>query len=285
VTTPHPPLSAESPENPSPVSSGSQIAANPDGNALSVEELESGYAGGPNVLRGVTFRVSPGELVVVLGRNGAGKTTLLRTVSGLLACRGGDIRLGQTSLRGVRPHKVARLGVAHVPEGRRVIPGMSVTDNLKLGAFHSSGRHTLDALQSEVLEYFPSLRRQLTVRAGTLSGGQQQMLAIARALMSRPRLLLLDEPLTGLAPVIQDDVMSTLDGLRESDRTILLIEQNAQRSLAIADRGVVLAEGRVVLEGAAAMLAVDPRVQEGYLGIRPEDKARDELKENNDTAQ
>lgn len=238
---------------------------------LIVDDVHSGYAGGPDVLRGVSLTIQPGELVVVLGRNGAGKTTLLRTISGLLSCRQGNIQLGDTILRGLQPHRVARLGVAHVPEGRRVIPGMTVVDNLKLGAFSVLGRQQLKASLAEVSELFPALRRLLLVRAGTLSGGQQQMLAIARALMSNPRVLLLDEPLTGLAPVIQDDVMTTLGQLRAHDRTILLVEQNARRSLAIADRGVVLAEGSIVVEGDAAMLATDVRVKEGYLGIHPED--------------
>lgn len=261
-------------------SSGADNLEHIEGQTLIVDEVQSGYAGGPDVLRGVSLTVQPGELVVVLGRNGAGKTTLLRTISGLLPCRQGDIRLGDTSLRGLRAHKVARLGVAHVPEGRRVIPGMNVVDNLKLGAFSVLGRQELKASLDEVLELFPALSRSLLVRAGTLSGGQQQMLAIARALMSNPRVLLLDEPLTGLAPVIQDDVMTTLGQLRAHDRTILLVEQNARRSLGVADRGVVLAEGRIVLEGEAAMLATDIRVKEGYLGIRPEDAKPHKIQES-----
>ncbi|PRZ44320.1 branched-chain amino acid transport system ATP-binding protein [Antricoccus suffuscus] len=238
---------------------------------LVVEGVRVGYPGGPDVLRGVSLSVRPGELVVVLGRNGAGKTTLLRAISGLLPCRSGECRIGTASLRGMRAFRIARRGLAHVPEGRRVIPGMSVADNLRLGAFPIAHRRDVDDTLAEVLELFPSLRRTLSARAGTLSGGQQQMLAIARALMSRPRVLLLDEPLTGLAPVIQDDVMATLSRLRADERTILLVEQNAARSLAIADRGVVLVEGEVGLEGAASTLATDPRVKEGYLGIRPED--------------
>jgi branched-chain amino acid transport system ATP-binding protein len=236
---------------------------------LVVRDLHTGYPGGPDVLRGVSVTVRDGEIVAVLGRNGAGKTTLLRAISGLLPCRSGDIELGGRSLRGVRPHRVARRGVGHVPEGRRVMPGMSVVDNLLLGAHRIGARRDADAVLAEVLEFFPTLRRALKAKAGTLSGGQQQMLAIARALMSRPQVLLLDEPLTGLAPVIQDDVMTTLAGLRTADRTIVLVEQNAQRSLAVADRGVVLADGVVVVRGAARELLADPAVREGYLGADP----------------
>ncbi len=236
---------------------------------LEVRELRTGYPGGPDVLRGVSLTVHDGEIMAVLGRNGAGKTTLLRAISGLLPCRGGDVVLGGRSLRGVRPHRVAARGVGHVPEGRRVMPGMSVADNLLLGAFRIGGRRQAEPVLEEVLEYFPTLRRALKAKAGTLSGGQQQMLAIARALMSRPQVLLLDEPLTGLAPVIQDDVMATLATLRSGDRTIVLVEQNAQRSLAVADRGVVLADGTVAVRGAAGDLLTNPAVREGYLGTDP----------------
>lgn len=238
----------------------------PDLPALQVDRLRTGYPGGPDVLQDVSLTVRPGEIVAVLGRNGAGKTTLLRAVSGLLPCRSGDVRLGRTSLAGLRAYRIARLGVGHVPEGRRVIPGMSVIDNLRLGAFRIGGRPAVTDAVTEVLDLFPSLRRALGARAGSLSGGQQQMLAIARALASRPRVLLLDEPLTGLAPVIQDDVMTTLSGLRTAERSILLVEQNARRSLAIADRGVLLTEGVVRLEGQASVLITDPAVKEGYLG-------------------
>ena len=255
----------------SPGPSGGAAPVRPGSGAgrLVVQDLRTGYPGGPDVLDEVSLTVSDGEIVAVLGRNGAGKTTLLRAISGLLSCRSGDIRLGDRSIRGLRPHRIARLGLGHVPEGRRVIPGMSVLDNLLLGAFQIRGRGEIDELLDEVLQYFPTLRVALKSKAGTLSGGQQQMLAIGRALMSRPGVLLLDEPLTGLAPVLQDDVMSTLAGLRRGDRTIVLVEQNAQRSLAVADRGVVLSEGRVSVQGTASALLTDPAVREGYLGSGP----------------
>lgn len=234
---------------------------------LTVESVRAGYAGGPDVLHGLSLEVVPEELVVVLGRNGAGKTTLLRAISGLIRCREGRITLGDTTLSGLRADRVARAGVAHVPEGRRVIPGMSVGDNLRLGAF-TMKKDAMEAQFDEVVDLFPALKERVDQAGGALSGGQQQMLAIARALMSRPRLVLLDEPLTGLAPVIQESVMEVLDGLRSQDRCILLVEQNAQRSLAIADRALILSEGRVTLEGTAESLANDPRVKEGYLGTR-----------------
>lgn len=246
---------------------------------LIVERLRTGYPSGPDVLRDVSFSVHEGEIVAVLGRNGAGKTTLLRAISGLLTCRSGDIRFGGRTLRGIRAHRLAGLGVGHVPEGRRVMPGMSVHDNLLLGAYRITRRRDIDGSLTEVLQYFPSLRTALRVKAGTLSGGQQQMLAIARALMGRPRLLLLDEPLTGLAPVIQDDVMATLAGLRTRDRTIVLVEQNAQRSLAIADRGVVLARGTVAVQDIAETLLTDTAVREGYLGAAPDQTDRSHRRE------
>jgi branched-chain amino acid transport system ATP-binding protein len=219
-------------------------------------------------------------MVVVLGRNGAGKTTLLRTISGLIGCRTGGVALAGSQVSGLKAHKIARLGLAHVPEGRRLIPGMTVADNLWLGAFSLAQRREGDAVLTEVLDLFPELGRRLKQRAGTLSGGQQQMVAIARALMSRPKVLLLDEPLTGLAPIIQEDVMALLGRLRSNDRTILLVEQNAERSLAVADRGIVLAEGRVSLQGDAKQLATDSRVIEGYLGIRLEPRERHRTEES-----
>jgi branched-chain amino acid transport system ATP-binding protein len=249
---------------------GSGLQSLPATGGITLDSVTAGYPGGPDVLHEVSLTVRTGEMVVVLGRNGAGKTTLLRAISGLIPCRSGHVRLGDSELSGARAHKVARRGVAHVPEGRRLIPGMSVVDNLRLGAFALAGRGEVDAVMAEILELFPDVAARLKQRAGTLSGGQQQMVAIARALMCRPEVLLLDEPLTGLAPIIQADVMALLGRLRAQQRTILLVEQNAERSLAVADRGVVLAEGRVSLEGEAAQLAADDRVVEGYLGIRPE---------------
>jgi branched-chain amino acid transport system ATP-binding protein len=248
----------------------SGIEPPPSTGGITLDAVTAGYPGGPDVLHEVSLSVRTGELVVVLGRNGAGKTTLLRTVSGLIPCRSGQIRLGDTKLSGDRPHRIAKRGVAHVPEGRRLIPGMSVVDNLRLGAFALAGRGEVDTVMAQVLELFPDMAARLRQRAGTLSGGQQQMVAIARALMCQPEVLLLDEPLTGLAPIIQEDVMALLARLRGQQRTILLVEQNAERSLAVADRGVVLAEGRVSLEGEAARMAADDRVIEGYLGIRPD---------------
>jgi branched-chain amino acid transport system ATP-binding protein len=250
-------------------SAASGLHSPPATGGITLDGVTAGYPGGPDVLHAVSLTVRTGEMVVVLGRNGAGKTTLLRTISGLIPCRNGRIRLGDAELSGARAHKIAQRGVAHVPEGRRLIPGMSVVDNLRLGAFALAGRGDVDAVMAEVLELFPDVASRLKQRAGTMSGGQQQMVAIARALMCRPEVLLLDEPLTGLAPIIQEDVMTLLGRLRGQQRTILLVEQNAERSLAVADRGVVLAEGRVSLEGQAAQLATDDRVIEGYLGIRP----------------
>lgn len=251
--------------NPSAPLAGSVLTGRSPAGTLDISQLRTGYPAGTDVLVDVSFTVHDGEILAVLGPNGAGKTTLLRAISGLLPCRSGDIRFGATSLKGLRAHRIARLGVGHVPEGRRVMPGMTVLDNLLLGAYRMR-RRDLDGVLVEVLDYFPTLRRALKISAGTLSGGQQQMLAIARTLMSRPRVLLLDEPLTGLAPVIQDAVIVTLSELRSKDRTIVLVEQNAQRSLAVADRGVVLADGRVAAHGSASDLLSNPAVRESYLG-------------------
>jgi branched-chain amino acid transport system ATP-binding protein len=202
----------------------------------------------------------------VLGRNGAGKTTLLRAISGVIPCRSGRILVAGRDVRGLPAHRIARHGVGHVPEGRRVIPAMTVQDNLKLGG-HFLRRHELEQQLEELYQLFPLLSEWGKRNGASLSGGQQQMLSIARALVARPDVVLLDEPLTGLAPILRAEVLRVIARMKTT-RAILLVEQNAAETLPIADRAVVIHEGRIVLSGAAADLQHDDAVQESFLGIR-----------------
>jgi branched-chain amino acid transport system ATP-binding protein len=231
---------------------------------LEVRDLHV-YYGEIHALKGVSFRVGQGEVVTLLGNNGAGKTTTLRTLSGLLAPRQGEVALEGSSLLGTAPHDVVRRGVTHVPEGRRVFNRLTVRENLEMGAYtrHDGG---IDADVERVFTTFPRLRERAVQTAGTLSGGEQQMLAIGRALMARPRLLLLDEPSMGLAPVIVEQIFETIQSINQQGVTILLVEQNAAMALSVATRGYVLETGRVALEGRAADLADNPEVRRAYLG-------------------
>ncbi|MHB8489387.1 MAG: ABC transporter ATP-binding protein [Candidatus Dormibacteria bacterium] len=236
------------------------------GAELVVQDLVAGYDAAPPVLSGVSLEVTAGEVLAVLGRNGAGKTTLLRCIAGLLKPRSGRVIVNGVDVAGWPAHKVAKHSVALVPEGRRVIPGMTVIDNLKLGAYLLPRSNEINRALDDVFAVFPALVAWSHRRAGTLSGGQQQLLSIGRALMTSPSVLLLDEPLTGLDPLFQTEVITALQNIKSGDRSILLVEQNARRSLSVADRGLVLAEGAIVLTGSASALRDDPRVQEGYLG-------------------
>lgn len=231
---------------------------------LEIEELQVFY-GEIRALKGVTLSVHPGEIVALLGNNGAGKTTTLRAVSGLLPARGGDVRVEGTTLVGLLPHEIVLRGVAHVPEGRRIFNRLSVLENLLMGGYARTDR-TVGADLERVLELFPRLRERRDQVAGTLSGGEQQMLAIGRALMARPRLLLLDEPSMGLAPVLVEQIFETITDINRQGTTILLVEQNAAMALSIANRGYVLETGSVVLEGPAPTLAENPEVRRAYLG-------------------
>ncbi len=231
---------------------------------LSVEGLDVFY-GGVQALRGVSLSVGAGELVAVIGANGAGKTTLLRAISGVVQLRRGRIELDGRSLRGLAPHQITRLGVAHAPEGRQIFPRLTVLDNLRLGAYARGDGQVREDLD-RVFSYFPVLAARRRQVAGTLSGGEQQMLAIGRALMSRPRLLLLDEPSLGLAPLLVRTIFTVIERIRADGRAILLVEQNARMALSIADRAYVMETGRVVLTGSAAELAASPEVKVAYLG-------------------
>ena len=229
---------------------------------LEVDHLQSHYGRIP-ALAGVSLRVDAGELVALVGANGAGKTTLLRTLSGIQPSSGGTIRFDGQDLARLNARQRLCLGIVQVPEGRQVFGPLSVEDNLRLGAF---ARGSQDVLP-EVLEMFPALGQKRHELAGNLSGGQQQMLAIGRALMAQPRLLLLDEPSMGLAPRLVSEIFARIAALRGRGTTILLVDQNARAALTVADRGYVMETGRIELEGPAADLLHDPQVQQAYLGL------------------
>ena len=236
---------------------------------LIVENLVAGY-GKVQVLHGISIEVPNGKLVTLIGSNGAGKTTTLRAVSGMIAPDSGSIRLGDTEICGLPAHKITRRGLAHSPEGRRVFPTQSVTDNLLLGAFPrftgSRPRGDTAADLDRMFELFPRLKERRAQLAGTLSGGEQQMLAMARALMLDPEVLLLDEPSMGLAPKLVEEVFATIARLKESKTTMLLVEQFAAAALEVADFGYVLENGRISTSGPSAQLRNDPAVRAAYLG-------------------
>jgi branched-chain amino acid transport system ATP-binding protein len=231
---------------------------------LSVENLRSGY-GRIEALHGVSLEVAAGEIVTLVGANGAGKTTLLRAISGVQPVTAGRILLDGRPIERVPDHARVALGIAQVPEGRQLFAPLAVEDNLKLGAWTRPGKP--DAELAQVYALFPMLATLRHAAAGTLSGGQQQMLAIGRALMAKPRLLLLDEPSMGLAPMLVDQILGVVQGFKRSGLTVLLVEQNARAALAIADRGYVVETGRITASGSAAQLLADDRVQAAYLGV------------------
>jgi branched-chain amino acid transport system ATP-binding protein len=230
---------------------------------LEVDAVEVRY-GAIRALKGVSFHVNAGEIVALLGANGAGKTTTQKTVSGMLRPVAGSIRFDGHRIDGTPAHKLVHLGVCHVPEGRHVFPRMSVAENLDMGAFRFKASDAADL--ERVLSLFPRLRERYSQLAGTLSGGEQQMLAIGRALMGKPRLLLLDEPSMGLAPLIVAQIFEIVREINKSGVTVLLVEQNAAQALSLADRGYVLETGEIVLEGAGRELLADERVRAAYLG-------------------
>jgi branched-chain amino acid transport system ATP-binding protein len=229
----------------------------------------SAYYGRIRALREVSLEVAEGEIVAVIGPNGAGKTTLMNTISGIVPAQGGTITFDEQSITNLGPEKIVRTGISQVPERRQVFGTMTVLDNLILGAYHRYGRDGKGAIERDmafVFEIFPRLKDRVKQTAGTLSGGEQQMLAIGRAWMSRPKLLLMDEPSLGLAPLLVKEIFRVSAELRERGMTILLVEQNARAALDLADRAYVMESGQVVLEGAADELACDERVQTAYLG-------------------
>jgi branched-chain amino acid transport system ATP-binding protein len=230
---------------------------------LEIKDLHT-YYGNIHALKGISLTVEQGEVVTLIGSNGAGKSTTLRTISGLNNARTGDILFEGTSLRGVPAHKIATMGIAQSPEGRRVFPRMTVLENLEMGAFVHG---TVDQADLDrVLELFPRLKERITQKAGTMSGGEQQMLAIGRALMARPRLLLLDEPSMGLSPILVEQIFDIVKEINARGTTVLLVEQNALMALAIANRGYVIQTGEIVLADTGAALLRNEAVRKAYLG-------------------
>ena len=240
---------------------------------LTVTDLHAYYGDVP-ALRGVSLEVGEGEIVALLGSNGAGKTTTLRSISGLMRPRTGTISFGGTDITRKRAHVIVALGLNQVPEGRRIFPALSVEENLNLGGYLSRrDQKTVAQRKQQVFDLFPRLAERRRQLGGTLSGGEQQMLAIGRALMNEPRLLALDEPSMGLAPVMVRAVGEVIRRIRARGTAILMVEQNARQALALADRAFVLETGRVVIEGPASELAQDVRVQHAYLGGSAESAA------------
>jgi branched-chain amino acid transport system ATP-binding protein len=224
------------------------------------------YYGAIHALRGVTLSVDEGEIVTLIGSNGAGKSTTLRTISGQLRLRQGEVKLRGERIDHRKPHEIVELGICQSPEGRRVFRRMSVHENLEMGAFSRRDRAAIQADFDRVYGLFPRLKERESQKAGTLSGGEQQMLAIGRALMAQPKVLLLDEPSMGLAPILVEQIFDIIREINSQGTTVLLVEQNALMALAIANRGYILQTGEIVLADAAASLAQNPAVRAAYLG-------------------
>ena len=225
------------------------------------------YYGAVHALRGVSLKVEEGEIVTLIGSNGAGKTTTLRTISGLEHARSGSIKLKGKSIEKAEAHEIVRLGVGHSPEGRRVFSRMSVRENLEMGAFLRKSGPDVQKDFKKVFELFPRLKERESQAAGTMSGGEQQMLAIGRALMAQPKILLLDEPSMGLAPILVEQIFDIITEINSRGTAVLLVEQNAMMALGIAKRGYILQIGEVTLEDSCAKLAKNPKVREAYLGV------------------
>ena len=223
------------------------------------------YYGAIHAIKDISFEVNEGEIVTLIGANGAGKSTILKTVSGLLRSKTGSVEFLGDNISHVAPHKIVEHGLAHVPEGRRVFTRMSVEENLEMGAY-TQPKNTVDDGIAAVYEQFPRLKERRKQVAGTLSGGEQQMLAMGRALMSKPKLLMLDEPSMGLAPLLVEQIFEIIQSLHQAGTTILLVEQNAEKALAIADRAYVMETGAITLSGTGAELAASEKVREAYLG-------------------
>lgn len=238
---------------------------NSNGELLQIRDLTAHY-GDVQVLWGVTFSVRDGEIATLVGANGAGKTTTLKAISGVVRASSGQILFDGERIDHLASHAIAARGIAHVPEGRRLFPLMSVKENLELGAIRPEARRLRSESFDRLFAMFPRLKERESQMAGTLSGGEQQMVAIARGLMARPRLLILDEPSLGLAPIIVQEMFETIQTINREGITVLLVEQNVRQSLKLASRAYVLENGRVVLEGPGSELLEDQRVREAYLG-------------------
>lgn len=231
---------------------------------LNVDNLNV-YYGSIHAIQGVSFQVNKGEIVTLIGANGAGKSTSLNTISGLLRSKTGAITFNGENISSTAPHLIVRKGIIHVPEGRRIFAQLTVEENLEMGAYTRSGKEWDDSL-ADVYDRFPRLKERRRQVAGTLSGGEQQMLAIGRALVGKPQLLMLDEPSMGLAPIIVEQVFSIIEEIHKTGVTILLVEQNARMALSVADRGYVLETGRVALSGSGKDLLTNDSVRKAYLG-------------------
>jgi branched-chain amino acid transport system ATP-binding protein len=224
------------------------------------------YYGNIHALKGITVSVDAGEIVSLIGANGAGKSTTLKTISGLLRPRQGEIWFDGKRIDGTTPHDIVALGISQAPEGRRIFPRMTVLENLEMGAFQREKGPEVEADFERVYTLFPRLKERLSQNGGTLSGGEQQMLAIGRALMARPKVILLDEPSMGLAPILVEQIFEIVKDINAAGTTVLLVEQNALMALGIAQRGYILQTGEIVLQDAADRLMVNPEVQKAYLG-------------------
>ena len=232
---------------------------------LEIKDLEV-YYGMIQAIKGISFEVNEGEVIALIGANGAGKTTTLHTISGLIAPKKGSVIFEGKDITRTPAHRIVSCGMAHVPEGRRVFASLSVLQNLKLGAYTRSSREEIEESLRTVYARFPRLEERKNQLAGTLSGGEQQMLAMGRALMSRPRIILMDEPSMGLSPIFVNEIFDIIRQVSAGGTTVLLVEQNAKKALSIADRGYVLETGRIVLEGEAEKLLNDESVKKAYLG-------------------
>jgi len=232
---------------------------------LKIENLEVAY-GNIKAIKGISLEVNEGEIVTLIGSNGAGKSTTLRAISGLLKPRSGSITFMGERIDVLEGHDVVEKGICHSPEGRRIFPRMTVEENLDLGAFLRNDKDGIVSDKERVLELFPRLRERISQKAGTMSGGEQQMLAVARALMGQPKLLILDEPSMGLAPVLVDLIFETIQKINQQGTTILLVEQNALAALSVAKRAYVLESGVIKMSGSAKDLQTDPEVTKAYLG-------------------
>ena len=232
---------------------------------LEVKDLEV-YYGVIQAINGVSFQVNQGEVIALIGANGAGKTTILHTITGLLAPKKGSVMFEGKEITKVPAHKIVSMGMAHVPEGRRVFAELSVYENLKMGAYTRKDRAEIDESLQNVYKRFPRLEERKNQMAGTLSGGEQQMLAMGRALMSKPKIILMDEPSMGLSPILVNEIFDIIQAVSESGTTVLLVEQNAKKALSIADRAYVLETGNIVLEGKAKDLLENDSIKKAYLG-------------------
>lgn len=232
---------------------------------LEVKDLEV-YYGMIQAIKGVSFEVNQGEVIALIGANGAGKTTILHTVTGLLAPKKGSVLFEGKDITKIPAHKIVSLGMAHVPERRRVFADLSVYENLKMGAYTRKDKEEIEKSLDRVYERFPRLKERKNQLAGTLSGGEQQMLAMGRALMSQPKIILMDEPSMGLSPILVNEIFDIIQEVSKSGTTVLLVEQNAKKALSIADRAYVLETGKIVLDGKAEALLNDDSIKKAYLG-------------------